>query len=658
MVCPAHINCICPDIKKLPKRKLRYMREQRLRGEGGNSGFIHPLKINPNKKLKVESSDAGMNDESDNDPSDPSDTPYINERPTTSIHHPLTALAIMRHPDQSFRAASEIIAAYCMDKGYVSKEDTGDILDHVHLWREVQQVGQQLNEKAKQEILQTKPKSFSFDGKQNLTLGEKYIKGVRHPIKSKEDTYVLTYEPSGKLLSHFFVEKQKKVASADEVYLEDVEEEDENEDEDTEEDADETIDDTGEKQKEKVDPENTPSRRLGRKVVEELDKFGMRDFVEAVKVDSTPAMTGHDGGAVCTIEKSLNKPLYWLVCDAHTNELPPGKLLIELDGASKSKNKFKGEIGQKLHQLASLKIKEKFEAVAVGPGVEDIPKDILDQMSEDQKFAYQIYLDIRRGELSDEVRNNKLGEFSLARWVTLFSGVMLLYTRHHKMSPKATENLQMLVEYITGVYLPSFFYIKKHHQWQFGPDHVLFTLSLLKYQRPEVIQIVAPSIKSSSWYATSEHVLTRMLWSEVKSDRVFAVEMIVKKRNGALFGQQGYRQRSIFRRGNDLNPQATSLKNLLHWEKTRFFEPPLTLKMSTPDIEKLRDTPLVLPDYGSTHTQSTERCIQKISKVAKAVYTHERREMYVRANEVSAAVMRSNNSKRDLVKMLDIKLDE
>lgn len=32
--------------------------------------------------------------------------------------------------------------------------------------------------------------------------------------------------------------------------------------------------------------------------------------------------------------------------------------------------------------------------------------------------------------------------------------------------------------------------------------------------------------------------------------------------------------------------------------------------------------------------------------------------MYVRANEVSAAVMRSNNSKRDLVKMLDIKIDE
>ena len=148
MVCPAHINCICPDIQKIPKRKLRYIREQRLRGGGGNSGFIHPLKINPNKKLKVENSDAGMNDESDNDPSDPSDTPYINERPTTAIYHPLTALAIMRHPDQSFRAASEIIAAYCMDKGYVSKEDTGDILDHVNLWREVQQVGHQLNESA------------------------------------------------------------------------------------------------------------------------------------------------------------------------------------------------------------------------------------------------------------------------------------------------------------------------------------------------------------------------------------------------------------------------------------------------------------------------------------------------------------------------------
>ena len=33
----------------------------------------------------------------------------------TNHSDPLTAFAIMRHPEQSFRAASKIIAAYCMD---------------------------------------------------------------------------------------------------------------------------------------------------------------------------------------------------------------------------------------------------------------------------------------------------------------------------------------------------------------------------------------------------------------------------------------------------------------------------------------------------------------------------------------------------------------
>ena len=58
-------------------------------------------------------------------------------------------------------------------------------------------------------------------------------------------------------------------------------------------------------------------------------------------------------------------------------------------------------------------------------------------------------------------------------------------------------------------------------------------------------------------------------------------------------------------------------------------------------------SPLVVSDDGSSHTQCVERMIQKITKVSDIVFTAERREQYVRAQEKASKVRGEGLSKED-----------
>ena len=61
-------------------------------------------------------------------------------------------------------------------------------------------------------------------------------------------------------------------------------------------------------------------------------------------------------------------------------------------------------------------------------------------------------------------------------------------------------------------------------------------------------------------------------------------------------------------------------------------------------------SPLVVSDDGASHTQCVERMIQKITKVSDIVFTAERREQYVRAQEKASKVRGEGLSKEDFGK--------
>ena len=65
------------------------------------------------------------------------------------------------------------------------------------------------------------------------------------------------------------------------------------------------------------------------------------------------------------------------------------------------------------------------------------------------------------------------------------------------------------------------------------------------------------------------------------------------------------------------------------------------------DLLNLAVSPLVVPDDGCSHTQPVERLIKKITKVAKVVYSADRREQYVRAQEKTSALRGKGRTKDD-----------
>ena len=64
----------------------------------------------------------------------------------------------------------------------------------------------------------------------------------------------------------------------------------------------------------------------------------------------------------------------------------------------------------------------------------------------------------------------------------------------------------MIVEFIVGVYVPTWFMIKVKHNLTEGPRHLLSQLKQLKTQCKAVVDEVMPTAKHSAWYALFESI--------------------------------------------------------------------------------------------------------------------------------------------------------
>lgn len=72
--------------------------------------------------------------------------------------------------------------------------------------------------------------------------------------------------------------------------------------------------------------------------------------VFAVGCDETNTNTSNRGGVVTLLEHTFNRPLQWLKCQLHANELPLRHLINHLDGETN------GPIGRKLVNCESIDV--------------------------------------------------------------------------------------------------------------------------------------------------------------------------------------------------------------------------------------------------------------------------------------------------------------
>lgn len=63
--------------------------------------------------------------------------------------------------------------------------------------------------------------------------------------------------------------------------------------------------------------------------------------------DGTASMTGKHNGCIRCLQELLNKPLQWIVCLLHSNELPLRHVFAGLDGAKSGPDTFASPIKKK-----------------------------------------------------------------------------------------------------------------------------------------------------------------------------------------------------------------------------------------------------------------------------------------------------------------------
>lgn len=227
---------------------------------------------------------------------------------------------------------------------------------------------------------------------------------------------------------------------------------------------------------EKATKEESHAEQIAKVIFEWLKERGFDKTVMAIGGDSTNVNTGVKAGVMRKLELHLERKLVWLVCNLHTNELPLRRLIVQLDGPTLSDNKLSGPIGKLLDSVTDLDINPHFTHICVGPPLIKLPDEVIQYLSTDQHYGYKIVSAIREGVFPARMALLEIGPVNHSRWLTTANRLLRLWVSKHGLKGKNLRNLQLIVEFIIGVYYPCWFNAKVKHCWIEGPRHILFQL--------------------------------------------------------------------------------------------------------------------------------------------------------------------------------------
>ena len=168
----------------------------------------------------------------------------------------------------------------------------------------------------------------------------------------------------------------------------------------------------------------------------------MEGKLAIVGTDGTASMTGKHNGCIRNLEELLHRPLQWVVCLLHTNELPLRHVFATLDGATSGPDTFAGPIGKKIQGPVSnwpvTQFKQVFVPISSFP---KLPPHVIDDLSSDQYYAYKICLAIITGNFDDDLQYLEVGPVVHSRWLTLNCRIL----RYYVSLDEPPQNLEILV---------------------------------------------------------------------------------------------------------------------------------------------------------------------------------------------------------------------
>lgn len=383
--------------------------------------------------------------------------------------------------------------------------------------------------------------------------------------------------------------------------------------------------------------------------------------LRALGSDSTNINIGWKGGANHFLEVMVGRPLQYITCTMHLNELPLRHLLDAFDGDTTSPDERSGKIGKLLvsKEIHLNSIKAGFEPVQTShlskfyaflmkkearrqqnntnlrQGEEEEEDELREEEEEDsleeeeeeeensrensddkvnltsdQSHLVELSIVVATGQITNpRVLTRAIGKMHNARWITTASRILRLWLSNHNLDNDSLEVLRWLVTYVVQVFVPVMIDIKTKPKCSFGSIHYHAIASRSRVLPPKMRDTVLKVLKTNFFWAHPENILISMFDDpSMKSESIKIITEIRQKN----LNYQAYSRKSLnnnliryFKRPNFINFDAEYYYQLIDFTKESLTEPPLTMNYNLNHLQ--------IPKIPC-HAQKTENLVGAVSK--------------------------------------------
>ena len=242
--------------------------------------------------------------------------------------------------------------------------------------------------------------------------------------------------------------------------------------------------------------EGTGAKGTAEKVLEFLSDVKQLENVKVIGGDSTNSNTGWKDGAFHHIEVGKKEKVVWDICLLHTQELGLRHLMKNRGMETSGADCYTGDLGPIIKDdVHEYEVNDNFEKLDFATDLRELPQEVVENLSTDQKYMYKISKMIITGELDHDVLKQVIGPLNHSRWLTTACRLCRTWVSKHgiRKNSRTYQSLKIIVSYIVLVYVPSWFEVKCKPNIFHGPDHMLSAVKLVeKYCTAEVKAVVQP----------------------------------------------------------------------------------------------------------------------------------------------------------------------
>lgn len=234
----------------------------------------------------------------------------------------------------------------------------------------------------------------------------------------------------------------------------------------------------------------------------------------------------------------------------------------------------------------------------------------LTDLSTDQQYLLDICHAVSTGICPDKLSSKAPGNMSHARWLTTANRILRLYIAEKK----PCKNLVKLAKYVSLVYAPTWFEIKKTKSCVEGSKLLHNMIKRIHFINKVEKAVIEKSISNNGFFAYHENVVLSMIFDSDEKIRKKAVNILRSIKEP----QPNIEPRKF--KVPVINFKAKNYYEMINLKKTVITVPPLLSNIKMEDLEDLwKSSRGEILKKIPCHSQAVERCVKLVSEASGVV---------------------------------------